>query len=238
MKKACYTAMLLLSLSLLQGCGPNPFGQHNGMTGRPEGVATGAVIGAGSMALIGAGSKPYMATAAVIGGVIGYYVTTDRFAAGGILEGGGKIYGEGQYIGIVIPLNKLFEPNTADFLPSAYPILDSVVSVLERYPNNNILISGNTSGFGRQAWEQPLSEKQAGKVAAYLWNAGINAFKNPGINTRELRYVGYGSAFPIANTLTNRGIQENGRIQITSYPSRADLCLDKRFHVLKEEAGA
>jgi len=222
------TLITVLVCSLLVSCSYNPFITNNHETGSPGGAIIGAGIGGGGVALLD-GTKPYIGLGAIIGGAVGYYVTTLRYDSGGVIQGGGKVYKLGDLIGIYIPSDNLFEPNTAEFLPLAGPILDSAAAILRRYPNNNILISGNTSGFYCSRWEQKLSERRAQKVSAYLWNADIGNFKNEtGTELRKLNYVGYGDYFPISSTITNKGIRENSRIQITSYPSNCDLLLGKR----------
>ncbi|OGT58294.1 MAG: hypothetical protein A3F43_01330 [Gammaproteobacteria bacterium RIFCSPHIGHO2_12_FULL_42_10] len=218
----CSIGPCLLLLLLLQGCSFNPFSRNNHTTGSAAGTAIGAGIGGGAMALM-SHNKPLIGASAIVGGAIGYYVTTQRFDAGGIKQAGGDVYSNGQYIGIDIPVNKLFEPNSAELLPQASTVLDSVVAVLQRNPNNNILISGNTGGFGREKRELALSTERARQVATYLWESGINNFQEPGITVRRIRYTGYGDLFPISSRLTNAGIQSNNRIQITSYPSTANL---------------
>lgn len=223
-------------INLLTGCSYNPFIINNHTTGSAGATAIGAAVGAGSVALLG-GSKYLIALGGIGGGAVGYYVTTLRFESGDVLAAGGQVYSIGDFIGIDIPTDNLFEPNTADFLPQAGPILDSAATVLKRRPNNNIIISGNTSGFSRPRWELRLSEERAKKVSAYLWNAGINQFKPSGVDMRKLIYVGYGNFFPIANDYTNEGIRQNSRIQITSYPTNYDLQLDKR-HLAIHNIGA
>lgn len=220
--KKLTSVSLIFAVFLLTGCN----------THHPTGSATGALIGAGvgagSVALLG-GSKSLMVGAGLGGGAIGYYVTTLRYDSGGVIQSGGKVYRVGDTLGIYIPGDALFEPNTAEFTPEAPAILDSVADILQRYPDNNVIISGNTSGFGTSKWEQHLSQKRAQKVSSYLWNAGINDFKHHSIETRKLTYVGYGDYFPISSTLTNKGVRENNRIQITSYPSRGDVYKDARY---------
>ncbi|OGT38367.1 MAG: hypothetical protein A3F12_01505 [Gammaproteobacteria bacterium RIFCSPHIGHO2_12_FULL_38_14] len=206
------------------GCSYNPFSSTHQETGSATATVAGAAIGAGSVGLLG-GSKPAIAAAGIGGGAIGYYFTSMVYDAGNIRSAGGQVYQLGDEVGIVIPSDRLFEVNTAEFLPDAYPILDSVVAVLQRYPNNSVLISGNTSGFSRARYELALSTKRAERISAYLWNAGINQFKDRSIHLRTLRYVGYGNYFPIANNITNTGIRTNSRIQITSYPSYCTLRL-------------
>lgn len=230
------TSCYLLLAFLLTSCSYNPFSTNNHTTGNILGAGIGAGAGAGTVALLG-GSKPLMVLGGIGGGMLGYYVTTLRFDAGGVIQNGGQVYQVGQTLGIYIPTDQLFEPNTAEFLPQAPAILNSAAIVLQRMPDNNIIISGNTSGFGRARWERKLSEQRAQKVAAFLWDAGLNQFKEPGIDTRKLTYVGYGDYFPIASDLNNKGIRKNSRIQITSYPSKNDLHLDKR-HVSMRNIGS
>lgn len=229
--------LILICTLCLAACSFNPFRLNNRTTGSPTAALVGTAAGAGSVALL-TSSKPLILLGGLTGGMFGYYVTTLRYDAGGIIEACGQVYKVGDYVGIVIPSDNLFEPNSADFLPQAKPILDSAANVLQRYPQNNIMISGNTSGFSRTRWERKLSEKRAQKVSAYLWNSGVGAFKDKSNDTRKLNYVGYGNFFPIANTYTNDGIRTNSRIQITSYPSACDLLLDARHQAFNNVGGS
>ncbi|HVE44302.1 MAG TPA: OmpA family protein [Gammaproteobacteria bacterium] len=234
--KLKYSLCLLPALLWLSGCTFNPFDVDNRLTGNATGTAIGAGAGVGAVALAG-GSKPLMLLGGILGGGVGYYYTTLRYDSGPIIRSGGQVYVVGSVVGIYVPTDNLFEPNTDDLLPQASPVLDSVATVLSRYPDNNIIISGNTSGFYRSNWERKLSEKRAAKVAAYLWNEGINQFRVSSSAMRKLQYVGYGDYFPISNDYTNNGIRTNSRIQIVSYPSACDLQLDKR-HVAVFNVGA
>lgn len=236
-RKVTKLSSLMLLLSVLAGCSFNPFNPSgNDATGSPVGALIGAGVGGETAALLG-GTKVPIITGGLIGGAVGYYVTTLRFASGGVLQTGGQVYKLGDVVSIYIPTDQIFEVNTADFTWDARPVLDSAAAIIQRYPNNNIIISGNTSGFGRPKREQVLSEKRAAKVAGYLWSAGITSFKDPGNEMRKLEFVGYGDYFPIASTLHNKGVRENSRIQIISYPSNCDLGLD-RHHMAFRNVGA
>lgn len=228
-RKACLRILALICLlDVLSGCTFNPFSTHNELTGRPEGALLGGLIGGGIPALLNA-PRAVIALAAVGGAGVGYYVTTLRFASSGIINAGGQVYTLGDSVSITVPTDKLFDSNTDEFLPCTEAILKSILNVLERYPCNNIIISGNSSGFDNHRYEQKLSESRARQVAAYLWAHGINSFMNHGIdlNQRRLTYVGYGNYFPVANDITNCGLRANSHIQITSYPTKAGLHLDK-----------
>lgn len=216
----------ILLVSLLASCTFNPFSHDNDLTGNPLGIVGGAAAGAGTAAVLGA-SKPVIGIAGIGGAGIGYYVTTLRFASGGIIYAGGQVFVLGDSVTIEIPSDKLFDPNSAELRPDASAILDSVVTVLQRYPDNNIMISGNTSGFGTQKFEHRLSQKRAERVAAYLWAHSVNEFKSNSNETRRVTYVGYGNFFPIANNIKANSIRKNNRIQITAYPSRRQLEIEK-----------
>lgn len=223
---------------VMTACTYNPFIRNNNLTGDPTTTAFGAGAGAGSVWLLG-GSKTMMLFGGIAGGAAGYYLTSLRYDAGGIIDAGGDVYVLGDYLGIYIPTDKLFEVNTADLLPTAPRILNSVVSVLQRKPENNIMISGNTSGFDRPRREQKLSQKRAKVVAAYLWTSGVEQFKYGSRGKRKLNYTGYGDFFPIASDLTNKGIRTNSRIQITSYPTKSCLKLknDESAKIETESCG-
>ncbi len=228
-------ALATTLLLTLASCSFNPFTTDNEMTGSVGPTAAGGAIGAGGAALLG-GSKYTIGLAGVGGAALGYYLSTLTFQSGGITQVGGQVYTLGDYVTIEFPTDNIFEENTADLLPEAEPALQSTVEILKRYPNNNIMVSGNTSGFGTQRWELQLSEKRAREVASYLWAHGINAFKgaadfDPSHPLRTLSYVGYGNYFPISNNIKADSIRENSRIQITAYPSRGQLklCEDQKL---------
>lgn len=225
--------MLLLSLA---SCSVNPFRSNNNLTGTAAGTLGGAAIGGGVAALAGA-SKAQILLAGLAGGALGYYVSSLDFASGGVTHVGGQVFTLGDYATIEIPSEKIFDVNSADFLPEAGPILDSVVSVLNRYPHSNIMVSGNTSGYYTSKLERKISLDRARQVAAYLWAHGIINAGDPDSNvgdlqgrhsyTRKLSYVGYGDLFPISNNITPQGVLENSRIQITVYPPNRHLSLNK-----------
>jgi outer membrane protein OmpA-like peptidoglycan-associated protein len=228
------TTFIFIFLLTLTGCSFNPFTTDNNETGNPGYAVAGGAIGAGSAALLG-GSKYTIGLAGIGGAALGYYISTLTFAAGGVTQAGGQVFTLGDYVTIEIPTDSIFEENSAELLPEAAPVLQSAVEVLKRYPNNNILVSGNTSGFGTRRWELTLSERRAKEVAGYLWAHGISSFRgtsdyDPSAPLRTLSYVGYGNYFPISNNIKAASIRQNSRIQITAYPERDQLniCKDKK----------
>lgn len=222
----------------LAACTYNPFQfGNNDTTGSAAGVVIGASAGAGTIAALNGARYP-IALAGILGGALGYYSTTLRFAAGGVVQVGGLVYTVGDVVGIYIPTDLLFEVNTSDLTVNAVPALTSAAQVLARYPHHNIIISGNTSGFSRPRREQRLSEERAAKIASFFWNVGINNVDSPpGIHFRSLQYTGYGDLFPIATRHRNDGIRQNSRVQIIAYPSYCDLGIDRQHMVLHNIGG-
>lgn len=208
-----------------------------GQNRQAAGTIMGAGVGAGGAALADA-SAPVIVGAGLAGGAIGYYLTTLKYAANPIEQVGGQVYQVGQYVGIEIPTDDLFEENSADLYPNASGVLNAVVNIVNRYPNHHILISGNTSGFYRSKYEQTLSQSRAREIAAYLWSHGIDEFQSDSNHIRTLQYVGYGNYFKVASDLTNSGIRQNSRVQITLYPDQSDLVPRRKNEIAFENPGA
>jgi outer membrane protein OmpA-like peptidoglycan-associated protein len=230
-KSALFKITLSFTLMLsMTACSYNPFRTNNELTGNAWGVGIGAAAGAGTAAAVGNTSHFWYGVAGITGASIGYYVTSLRFASAGIIQSGGQVYTLGDYVTIELPTDEIFDSNSYDLLPNAEPVLKSVVNVVNRYPNHNILISGNTSGFGSSRYEHKLSEDRARTIASYLWANGVTnlQFKEV-VKTRKLNYVGYGNYFPIANNIKTEGVRANSRIQITIYPTKEQLCIDEKM---------
>jgi outer membrane protein OmpA-like peptidoglycan-associated protein len=226
-----FKTVFFCTLLAITGCAP--ISETDPPTGNVLGTAIGGVGGASVAALLGA-SKPTIAVAGIAGAGLGYYMTTLRFSSAAIVAAGGKVYSIGDYLIIDLPTDRVFDVNTADILPDAEPILDSVAGVLHRYSGNNIFISGNTSGSWSERFERKMSECRAAKIASYLWAHGITntsaaaqAESVAGLHSQRFVYVGYGDNFPIANFIHLKGIRANSRIQIVAAPPYESLHWDQ-----------
>ncbi|MBV8803068.1 MAG: hypothetical protein JO131_08965 [Gammaproteobacteria bacterium] len=54
---------------------------------------------------------------------------------------------------------------------------------------------------------------------------------------RNLKYVGYGNYFPISNDIRADSIRQNSRIQITSFPPKDQICIDKKMRAFNNIGG-
>jgi len=217
---------LITALTLSVGC--TPFSKTNPLTGSALGTVAGGGVGYGITKLLKVNNGGAIAALTLSGAGVGYYLSSQRFASSEMVQAGGKVFTLGQYVTINLPTDNLFLANSSEFAPNTESVLASAASVLSRYPQNNVVISGNMSGFGSNRFEKTLSQARARQVAAFLWAHGFNSFNDTSNNThRLLMYTGYGSYFPVANHEKAASIRQNSRIEITAFPSSADLDLGR-----------
>ena len=99
----------------------------------------------------------------------------------------------------------LFDLNSANLRPDAYPILQEVVDFLRENPDVHATIEGHACILGFDSVNQPLSERRAQAVYSY-----INAH---GIAHERLSAKGYGSKRPKVSNETEQGRRQNRRIE-------------------------
>ena len=87
--------------------------------------------------------------------------------------------------------------------------IEKMATVLNKYPDTNVLVEGHTDNTGSDAINLPLSERRAQAVADYTRAKGVDASR---ITTK-----GYGSSQPLADNSTEAGRQANRRVEIAIY---------------------
>ena len=85
--------------------------------------------------------------------------------------------------------------------------LDSIVLVMNAYPNMSLAIGGHTDNTGTLKINQKLSEQRALTVSAYLIKKGIAI--------KRVTTMGYADTRPIADNKTIQGRAKNRRTDIT-----------------------
>ena len=86
--------------------------------------------------------------------------------------------------------------------------LDAVVAALNKYPNINLEIVGNTDNTGSKRINQPLSEKRAKVVSTYLVKKGIPA--------ERLNNIGVADTNPVDTNKTSKGRASNRRTDMNA----------------------
>jgi outer membrane protein OmpA-like peptidoglycan-associated protein len=108
--------------------------------------------------------------------------------------------------GLLRTVNILFERNRASLLPSSSSILDTLGSVLSRYPDIRLEIAGHTDSVGTDDYNMQLSQRRAETVRKYL----LEKFS---IAPDRLTAHGYGESRPIADNDTSTGRAMNRRVE-------------------------
>ncbi len=102
-----------------------------------------------------------------------------------------------------------FETSSAILKEASFPVLNQIVTIMNKYPAYHLTISGHTDSVGDSASNQVLSEKRAKSCYEYL--------KRKGVAANRMDYVGFGEKQPIADNINMAGRQQNRRVEFDIY---------------------
>jgi len=117
-------------------------------------------------------------------------------------------------IRIELSADVLFDFDKSDLRPEAAPTLQKVAEVLRSSPGAPVTIEGHTDGKGTDAYNQPLSERRAQSVKAWL-------AANGGVSGAKITTKGWGKTRPVAPNARPDGSDDpdgrkkNRRVEIT-----------------------
>ncbi len=103
-----------------------------------------------------------------------------------------------------------FDTGRASLKSESYEILRQISSIMGRYPDYNLTISGHTDSVGDANSNLRLSEKRAKSCYEYLQTLGV-------LSSR-MKYQGFGEAQPISDNNSLRGRALNRRTEFTLSP--------------------
>ncbi len=197
---------LCILIALPMGCGLSST-LKGGAIGAGVGGAAGTVIGhqlgnSAAGAIIGA------AIGGTAGAMIGRHMDKQAEEMRRDIENA-KIERVGEGIKITFDSGILFGFDSAELQPEAKSNIESLVRVLQKYPDTNILIEGDTDNVGAAEYNQKLSDRRAQAVADYQKSLGIPASR---IST-----VGLGETNPVASNDTDEGRRLNRRVEIAVF---------------------
>jgi OOP family OmpA-OmpF porin len=101
--------------------------------------------------------------------------------------------------------NILFDFDKSTIRPQFHSLLHEVVRVFEKNPGLKVEIQGHTCNMGPAAYNQKLSERRAQSVYDYLIDQGVDS--------AQLKTVGFGLDRPIASNATRDGRVRNRRVE-------------------------
>ena len=208
----CYKTIALLGAVALTGCTTNPYtGEEQASKAATYGA--GAAVACGLIGAIDSGKHARNAAlgCGAIGAGVGAYMDVQEKQLRDELQGTGvSVAREGDNIRLVMPGNITFQTDSYNLRGDFYPVLNSVGTVLAKYHDTTLRVSGHTDNTGSKAYNQSLSEKRATSVADYLVTRNV---------TRSRQLVqGVGYEQPIADNGTASGRARNRRVELYILP--------------------
>ena len=210
-------ALGALGLVVLTACGdPSQFPGTDGQRAR-DGALAGAAIGGLLGAITGSGSRADdIIVGAAVGGIAGG-------VAGSIMDqqaaelrndfGNGEIdvINTGSELIVRMPEAILFATDSATLNPQLRSDLLVLAKSLNKFPQSVVTVAGHTDNTGTAFYNQGLSERRAGAVAAVLRSGDVASWR--------IETVGAGEGQPIATNQTIAGRAMNRRVDITITPT-------------------
>ena len=198
--------VLCVSIAFLMGCGAS-----NALKGGAIGAGAGGVVGAiighqlGNTAL---GAILGAAVGGTAGGLIGRHMDKQAEEMRKDLKNA-KVERIGEGIKITFDSGILFEIDSSELQSAAKTNIESLAKILNKYPDTNILIEGDTDNTGTNEYNQKLSERRAQAVADYQ--------KSMSVAGSRISTVGLGELNPIASNDTDYGRTQNRRVEVAIF---------------------
>ncbi|MBN1928399.1 MAG: OmpA family protein [Chlorobiaceae bacterium] len=199
---------LLLSTAVVTtGCESSSRAGRGAGYGAAAGGVIGGIIGSESGswvkgALIGA------ALGGAAGAVIGDYM--DKQAEDIRQEvGNAQVERVGEGIRVVFDTGLLFSTDSSTLNANSQYNIEKLASILNRYPDTDVVVAGHTDSTGSEATNQILSERRAESVSSLLRAYGVAGSR--------LTAIGYGETRPVATNETEAGRRLNRRVEVLIY---------------------
>lgn len=177
--------------------------------GAAGGAAAGAAIGkvAGSTAkgaIIGA------AVGGVAGAIIGRQMDKQAEELAKDIPGA-TVERVGEGILVTFESGILYDFNSDALRSAARENLRNLADSLTEYPRTNVLLVGHTDAVGSDSYNDGLSQRRASTAASFLASQGVERAR--------VDATGRGETEPVASNETERGRQENRRVEVAIFAS-------------------
>ena len=126
-----------------------------------------------------------------------------------IAEGGKDIRSALDTDGKIVTHGILFDTGSDRIKPESLPTLKGILAVIEKDPSLRLSIEGHTDNQGGKGVNQPLSERRAAAVKAWLVGKGTAG--------NRLRTKGYGESKPIDRNDSAEGRANNRRVEFLKF---------------------
>ena len=201
-----YISILLCMSIIMMGCGTSKALQ-GGAIGAGAGALVGAVIGklAGNTA---AGAIIGAAVGGTAGALIGHNMDKQAEEMRKDLSNA-KVERVGEGIKITFNSGILFKSGSYELQAAAKENIASLAKILNKYPDTNIIIEGDTDSEGTEEYNQRLSERRAQAVSDYTKSLGVDGVR--------VTTIGKGEANPVASNETVDGRAQNRRVEVAIF---------------------
>ena len=193
--------------------------------GALAGIALGNNVGGGSKSrnkVIGA-----MAGAA-IGGAIGYNLDTQAKEVADSLNTNVNnnpnaaldpsqdliVSNTDNYVKIMFRDAMMFETNSATPTMSAAAKISKVTTVLAKYPNTLVQVTGHTDNRGSHSYNKTLSDQRASNVGNIIYNSGVQ---------NQIFSKGCSFDKPVATNDSASNMGLNRRVEVYLYPNQESV---------------
>lgn len=208
MSKLLKFPLLILATAAMAACTTNPFtGEQQARRAATYGAIGGVVCG-----LIGsADSSQHARNAALgcgaIGAGVGAYMDAQEAELREELQGTGvQVRRNGDQLDLIMPGNITFGTDAYTIRSNFEPVLNSVSTVLYKFQDTRLRVTGHTDSTGSRDYNYDLSNRRATSVANYLASTGIDQ--------NRLISQGMGPDEPIASNDTESGRAMNRRVEL------------------------
>ncbi|MFT7518331.1 MAG: outer membrane protein OmpA-like peptidoglycan-associated protein [Kiritimatiellia bacterium] len=99
-----------------------------------------------------------------------------------------------------------FETRSAELRPQSVPVLNKVLSALQKHPTIGMKVSGHTDNVGSETYNLELSQRRSESVRRWLVERGIEQSR--------MDVEGFGEAKPVFANQTSAGRADNRRVEL------------------------
>ncbi len=219
MKRLGTIILVTVLIAGLVGCASMKRRDKGAIIGATSGGVVGGIIGhqVGNTAV---GAILGAAVGGAAGAYIGNYMDKQAEEMQADIEGA-KIERVGEGIKITFNSGILFAVNKSDLQPVAQENLGKLATILNKYPDTQILIEGHTDSDGPEDYNMDLSLRRANSVSNYLTSLQVDPTR--------FHTQGYGETQPVASNATAEGKALNRRVEVAIYAN------DKLKHAAEEK---
>ena len=115
----------------------------------------------------------------------------------------------GEGIKITFDSGILFDVDSSVLQSESKSNIESLANILNRYPDTEIVVEGDTDSTGSEDYNLALSERRAQAVANYQISLGVDS--------ERISIIGLGETNPVATNETVEGRQQNRRVEIAIF---------------------